>query len=360
MIISPLTTYIPNLKANKPLIISGPCSAESEEQMVMTAKEIADKTNTHLFRAGIWKPRTRPGHFEGIGTEGLKWLKTIKQETSLPVCTEVAKPQHVEAALKHNVDVLWIGARTVSNPFSVQEIADSLKGIDIPVFIKNPINPDLQLWHGAIERIAESGISKLAAIHRGFYPYEETKFRNIPKWEVAIELKRLYHDLPIICDPSHISGTRSYITEVSQKAMDLNFDGLMIETHIQPSEALSDANQQITPESLKILLSNLILREGQNDKYEQEIQTYREQIDSIDQQLLEMLSQRMSIIKKIGEYKSEQNITILQLRRWEKIMETRSALGKKLGLNKAFIKKLLELMHKESIQLQNDIMNKNK
>ena len=353
-----LSSYIPTLSENEALIIAGPCSAESYDQVLSTAQQISSTTKTHIYRAGIWKPRTRPGHFEGVGKDGLAWLSDVKKKTNLLVSTEVAKPEHVEDALKNNIDILWLGARTVSNPFSIQEIADCLKGVDIPVFIKNPINPDLSLWVGAIERIAESGITKIAAIHRGFYPYEETKFRNIPKWEIPIELKRKFHDLPIICDPSHISGHTDYITEVSQKAFDLNFDGLMVETHNKPKDALSDAEQQITPSSLKRLLEQLIIRTSPIIQNELVLQQYREQIDSIDQQMLELLAQRMDVINKIGEYKLSKNITIFQLRRWESILKTRQELGKKLGLDNHFIKEVLQLMHKESIRVQNKIMNK--
>lgn len=357
MNIEKLSNYIPNLKENELITIAGPCSAESLEQVLDTAQQIKSKTKAHIFRAGIWKPRTRPGHFEGVGLEGLKWLAEVKKRTGLPCATEIAKPSHTEAALKHDIDVLWIGARTVSNPFSMQEIADSLKGTNIPVFIKNPINPDLGLWIGAIERIAHAGISKIAAIHRGFYPFEETKYRNIPKWEVPIELKRRFHNLPIICDPSHISGQSNLIKEVSQKAYDLNLDGLMIETHNNPTAALSDAKQQIDIDQLKSLLNTLIIRSTPAET-EKDLLQFREQIDSIDHQMLDLLAQRMSVINKIGEYKLDQNLTIFQLRRWEKILKTRAEYGKKLGLDKAFILAILELMHKESIQIQNVIMNK--
>lgn len=357
MNISPLGSYIPNLEAQTPLIIAGPCSAETKEQVLETARQIAQHTSAHLFRAGIWKPRTRPGQFEGIGKKGLAWLEAVKKETGLKVCTEVAKAQHVEEALKHQIDVIWIGARTVSNPFSVQEIADSLKGVQIPVFVKNPINPDLHLWMGALERFSHSGIHQLAAIHRGFYPYEETKFRNIPKWEIAIELKRRYPNLPIISDPSHIAGHTNFLSEIAQKALDLNFDGLMIETHIDPKCALSDAQQQVTPLELKNILTHLIFRTYNNANSEEKLRQYRDQIDSIDQQLLELLSQRVGVIHKIGQYKKENNLTILQLRRWENIIQTRSVFGKNLGLNPEFIEAILELVHRESIQIQNDIMN---
>lgn len=357
MDIKPLSSYIPRLKDNEPLIISGPCSAESREQVLDTAQQVEQKTNTHIFRAGIWKPRTRPGHFEGIGKEGLKWLSEVKKTTKLLVSTEVANTQHLEEALKNDIDIIWLGARTVSNPFSTQEIASALKGVDIPVFIKNPINPDLSLWAGAIERLSSSGISKIAAVHRGFYPYEETFLRNIPKWEIPIELKRLFNNIPIICDPSHIAGQRDYISDISQKALDLNFDGLMIETHNNPSIALSDAEQQLTPDRLQQILNQLIVRTTPVSDTEV-LHQYRDQIDSIDQQMLELLSKRMEVINNIGAYKLSKNITIFQLRRWENILKTRTLLGEKLGLDKQFIKEILQLMHKESIQVQNQVMNK--
>ena len=358
MTIDKLSSYITTLDEQEPLIIAGPCSAESPKQILDTALQISNRTKTHIYRAGIWKPRTRPGNFEGVGENGLQWLSEVKKQTGLLLATEVANPEHINMALKHKVDILWIGARTVANPFSIQEIADSLKGVNIPVFIKNPINPDLGLWIGAIERIRKAGTSKIAAIHRGFYPYEETKFRNIPKWEIPIELKRQFHQLPIICDPSHISGTTDYIHEVSQKALDLNFNGLMIETHNNPTVALSDSEQQLTPSQLEELLQQLTIRNALINKSDQTLQQYREQIDSIDQQMLELLSQRMTVIRKIGDYKLGNNISIFQLRRWENILKTRLELGQSLNLDTDFIKEILQLMHKASIQVQNQIMNK--
>ena len=345
---------------NEPLIIAGPCSAESEEQIMRTAKEIAAFGKVEIFRAGIWKPRTRPGNFEGVGEEGLKWLKKAKKETGLLTAVEVANPEHVDLAIKHNVDVLWIGARTTSNPFSIQELADHLKGYDKPVMVKNPINPDVNLWVGALERLHKAGINKLAAVHRGFYPFEATSLRNIPKWEVSIELKSICHDLPIICDPSHIAGNTEYIPEIAQKALDLNMDGLMIETHYNPSLALSDMNQQLTPQQLENLLEKLIFRRAttKDADFTSILETLRSQIDSIDQQMLELLSQRMNVVEEIGNYKSKNEVTILQLRRWEKIISTRIKLGKKLGLSENFVKKLLQLVHKESIQRQTEVMNK--
>ncbi len=343
-----------------PLLIAGPCSAESENQIMQTAKEIAALGKVKVFRSGIWKPRTRPGNFEGVGEEGLKWLQQVKKETGLFTTVEVANPEHVQLAIKYGIDILWIGARTTSNPFSVQELADSLKGYDKPVMVKNPINPDVNLWVGALERFHKAGINKLAAVHRGFYPFEATTLRNIPKWEVPIELKSICHSLPIICDPSHIAGNTEFIPEIAQKAMDLNMDGLMIETHYNPWLALSDMNQQLTPGQLGDLLYHLIFRSTsvKDEQFISVLETLREKIDSIDQQMLELLSQRMNIVEEIGKYKSKNEVTILQLRRWEKIINTRIKLGKKLGLTEDFIKKLLQLVHKESIQKQTEVMNK--
>jgi chorismate mutase len=325
-----------------------------------TAKEIAALGKVTVFRSGIWKPRTRPGNFEGVGEEGLKWLQQVKKETGLLTAVEVANADHVNLAIKHDIDILWIGARTTSNPFSIQELADLLKGYDKPILVKNPINPDVNLWVGALERFHKAGIDKLAAVHRGFYPFEATSLRNIPKWEVPIELKSLCHNLPIIRYPSHIAGNREYIPEIAQKALDLNMDGLMIETHYNPSVALSDMNQQLTPKQLGELFGQLIFRRSttKDADFTSVLETLRNQIDSIDQQMLELLSQRMNIVEDIGKYKSQNKVTILQLRRWEKILQTRMKLGKKLGLTEDFIKKLLQLVHKESIQKQTEVMKK--
>ncbi len=345
---------------DEPLIIAGPCSAESEDQVMTTAREIAAGGKAKVYRAGIWKPRTRPGNFEGVGEKGLKWLSNVKKETGLYTAIEVANPEHIDLAVKYGIDILWIGARTTSNPFSIQELADHLKGYDKPVLVKNPINPDVNLWVGALERFHKAGINKLAAIHRGFYPFEATTLRNIPKWEVPIELKSMCHDLPIICDPSHIAGDTEYIPEIAQKALDLNMAGLMIETHHNPLVALSDMNQQLTPRQLNDLLGKLIYRHSNNldADFASILETLRNQIDSIDQQMLELLSQRMKVVEEIGKYKSKNEVTILQLRRWEKIISTRVKLGKKLGLTEDFVKKLLQLVHKESIQKQTEVMNK--
>ncbi|MFA8434473.1 MAG: chorismate mutase [Marinifilaceae bacterium] len=357
--VKPINEWFKKLEQH-PVVISGPCSAESEEQMIKTAKELKQTGKVQIFRAGIWKPRTRPNTFEGVGPEALQWLESVKQETGMLTTVEVASPKHVEQCLKHNVDILWIGARTTSNPFSVQELASALQGMNIPVMVKNPINPDINLWIGALERINKAGINRLAAIHRGFYPFEKTILRNIPKWELAIELKSKFHNLPIICDPSHIAGLRKYIPEIAQKAMDLNMDGLMIESHIDPSSALSDPDQQLTPEAVGALMDNLVYRCCMEEEGEvsNQLEQFRQRIDSVDTQLLQLLSQRMNIVEEIGEYKSEHNLTILQLRRWEKVREKGIELGRQLGLSEGFVTQLLRLVHKEAIQKQTEIMNK--
>lgn len=350
-----------NLNDN-PLIIAGPCSAENEKQIIETALSIDKIPQVKVYRAGIWKPRTRPNSFDGVGKIGLKWLKEVKDRTKLLTTTEIATPKHVEECLKNNVDILWIGARTTSNPFSIQEIANSLQGVDIPVMIKNPVNPDIQLWCGAIERIANAGINKIAAIHRGFYPFEKTNLRNIPKWEVPIELKTYFPGIPIICDPSHISGTTEYIEEIAQKAMDMNMDGLMIESHCCPEEAKSDAQQQLKPTALKEILEKIRIRKSSIDDigFINKLEKYRDQIDSLDTQMLELLSQRMDIVEKIGKYKKENNVAILQILRWENILKTRTEQGVNLNLPEDFIKKLLQLVHKISIQKQTEILYQKK
>jgi len=343
-----------------PLIIAGPCSAESEDQVMETARGIAKTGKVHIFRSGIWKPRSRPGSFEGAGIEGLKWLKRVKEETSLRTTIEVATPDHVELALKNEVDVLWIGARTSSNPFSVDQLVQALKGVDIPVLVKNPVNPDLELWIGTFERLNRVGITKIAAIHRGFYPYERTRFRNIPKWELAIDLKSQFPNLPIICDPSHIAGQASLVQEVAQKAINLTFDGLMVEVHRNPPVALSDAKQQLTPDQLEQMLASLVFPSqlSSNADFVDLLEKFRNKIDSIDQQMIELLAQRMNIVEEIGKYKKTNNVSIFQLRRWEKILESRVECGRKLGLEEEYVKSLLQLVHKESIQRQTEVMSK--
>lgn len=348
-------------KTEGPLIIAGPCSAESEKQLLDTASEIAKINKVTVFRAGIWKPRTRPGSFEGMGNKALKWLQKVQKQTGLKVAVEIATPDHVKKCLDHGIDVLWIGARTTSNPFSVQEIADSLKDCNIPVLVKNPINPDLELWIGAIERLQQVNVKRIGAIHRGFYPFEKTSLRNIPKWEVAIELKTRIPNLPILCDPSHISGHIDFIPEIAQKALDLAFDGLMLESHISPDSALSDKNQQLNPKSLSSLLENLRFRNiSLNDHdFIDRLDTLRSKIDSIDFQLLELLLQRMNVVEELGIYKSKNNVSIFQLRRWKQIIETRMDYGIKLGLNEAFIKEILQLIHDESIKKQTEVAYQN-
>lgn len=341
---------------NQPLIISGPCSAESEEQLLSTARQLAQIKAVKLFRAGVWKPRTRPNMFEGHGERALKWLQSVNRETGLKTTIEVANPKHVELALKYQIDVLWLGARTVVNPFSVQEIADSLRGVDIPVMIKNPLNPDLSLWIGAFERLNDSGITKLAAIHRGFDFFKKSAFRNAPMWEIPIELKRLYPDLPVFTDPSHISGKRSLLGEISQKALDLEMDGLMIESHYNPETALTDAKQQITPFALNKLIENLIIREKKGDiAFESKLEEFRTEIDRLDAEMIGILARRMEIIDAIGQYKKENNITILQLKRWSNILIERLENGTNMGLESEFLIKILELVHKESIARQTRI-----
>ncbi|MEQ1585282.1 MAG: chorismate mutase [Cyclobacteriaceae bacterium] len=348
------------MKVNRPVIISGPCSAETEEQMVATAKQIAATGKVHALRAGIWKPRTRPGQYEGAGEEGLKWLIRAKQETGLPVATEVANAAHVEACLKAGVDILWVGARTTVNPFSVQEVADALKGVDIPVLVKNPINPDVELWLGALERLNKAGITKLAAIHRGFSSFEKGPFRNVPMWDLAIDLKTRVPDLDMICDPSHIAGNRDLIAFISQKALDLDMAGLMIESHINPDAAWSDAKQQVTPSALSKIIDELVVRTQSTDNktFKDTLSILREQIDHLDDEIMQKLSARMKISEKIGQYKKENNVTILQVNRWEEIVQTRIALCKAMGLNEEFTSELLKLIHHESIQVQTKVMNK--
>ena len=344
---------------NKPLIIAGPCSAESEEQMLATGNALKSHPNL-LFRAGIWKPRTRPNNFEGIGSIGLTWLKTVKEETGLSTTTEVANAFHVEEALKQDVDVLWVGARTTVNPFAVQEIANALKGVDIPLMIKNPINPEVNLWVGAIERFADAGLTKLAAIHRGFFTYNNTKYRNIPQWQIAIELRRRIPGIPMICDPSHIAGKRNLIYEVSQKAIDMNYDGLMIETHIDPEKALSDNAQQVTPQQLNEVLEKLIVRQAkiENPVFKSSLDQLRIEIDDLDNELVDLLKRRMNVAEKIGIHKKENQVTILQSNRWEELLKTRIQQGIDNGLTEEFMNKVLKAIHQESINRQTKVMNK--
>lgn len=353
-----ISTWLPS--GGKPVVISGPCSAETESQTIATAKQLAATGKVNALRAGIWKPRTRPGQYEGAGEEGLKWLIQAGKETGLPVTTEVANAAHVEACLKAGVNILWIGARTTVNPFSVQEVADSLKGVDIPVMVKNPINPDVELWLGAFERLNKAGITKMAAIHRGFSSYEKGPFRNAPMWELAIELKTRIPHLDMICDPSHISGNRELISLISQKALDLDMSGLMIESHINPDAAWSDAKQQVTPAVLGTIIENLVARKPSTDNksFKDTLSVLREQIDQLDDEIMQKLAKRMGISEKIGQYKKDNNVTILQVNRWEEIIATRLAMSLAMGLTEEFTKDMLKLIHNESIQIQTKVMNK--
>jgi chorismate mutase len=346
--------------AKRPLIISGPCSAETPAQLTETARRLAATGQVDILRAGIWKPRTRPGSFEGVGTKGLPWLQEAALETGLPVTVEVATAKQVEDALTFEVDILWIGARTTVNPFSVQEVADALRGVSVPVLIKNPINADLELWTGAVERISKAGVEDIGLIHRGFSSYGNTAFRNAPMWHLAIEMKRRNPDMLLINDPSHICGRRDILLEVAQKAIDLDFDGLMIESHINPDQAWSDAKQQITPEALNQMLQNITWRQEDinSDAYHAALESLRQQINHLDDELMQVLSHRMKIAEQIGSYKKENNITILQTNRWNEILERAIAKGDTLGLSREFITRYFDAIHMESIQHQNMILNK--
>lgn len=355
--INPIKSWLPNI--DNPLLIAGPCSLESEEQALETAKLLVKDKRVFVYRGGVWKPRTRPGSFEGVGSIGLKWLRMVREETGLPVGTEVANAQHTEEALKAGLDVLWIGARSTASPFVVQEIADVVKGSDAVIMIKNPVNPDAQLWMGAVERIYQAGIKNIVAIHRGFTPFSETKYRNYPNWQTVIELRRMMPNLPIICDPSHIAGKREWLFEISQKAFDMGMEGLMLESHRDPSCALSDAAQQLTPADLAKLLDRLVIRHenANNPDFETQLDVLRNRIDAIDAELLETLSSRVEIVKQIGKYKRDNNVTALQINRWTQLMENRVNLGKKLDLNETFVKILFQLIHEDSVRMQTEIMD---
>ncbi|MDR2120054.1 MAG: bifunctional 3-deoxy-7-phosphoheptulonate synthase/chorismate mutase type II [Tannerella sp.] len=346
---------LPGMSGERPVVIAGPCSAETEEQVMEAARSLSGK-GIKVFRAGIWKPRTKPGGFEGIGTQGLRWLKRVKEETGMYVITEVATRDHVFEALKAGVDMLWVGARTSANPFAVQELADALKGADIPVLIKNPVNPDLDLWIGAIQRFHGAGLRRLGVIHRGFSSYDKKIYRNLPLWHIPIELRRRYPDLPIICDPSHIGGKRELIAPLSQQAMDLNFDGLIVESHCRPDEAWSDAAQQITPDVLDYVLSLLVIRNS--TRTTENLTVLRRQIDAVDENLLELLARRMRISREIGIYKKEHNMPILQTPRYNEILENRTKAAAAMDLNAEFIEKLLKLIHEESAAQQMIVINK--
>lgn len=349
------------LDTTSPYIIAGPCGAESEEQVLNSILPLAN-SQVSLIRAGIWKPRTRPNSFEGVGKVGLKWLKDAGKQVNKPVCVEVANAQHVKEALEAEIDILWIGARTSVNPFLVQEIADSLKGVDIPVMVKNPVNPDLALWLGALERLNRCGISKLAAIHRGFSTYEQIIYRNKPYWQIAIDLKRLQPDLPLICDPSHMGGKRDLLLPLSQKAIDLGYNGLMIECHNSPDDALSDAMQQVTPMGLIEILDQLSYKSthAESAVFNDQLEEIRNEIDLIDEQLIEVIAKRMQLVKEIGECKNEHNITIYQPQRWNHILNTRIILGEAQNLNEDFVTDLYKAIHHASINEQANVIAKSK
>lgn len=348
----------PVQKSHRPIWIAGPCSAETEEQVMLTAQGLAD-AGIDLFRAGIWKPRTRPNAFEGIGREGLQWLKKVKERYGLKTAVEVANTQHVFESLKAGVDVLWIGARTTVNPFSVQEIADALEGVDIPVYVKNPMNPDLKLWIGSLERLYKAGIRRMGIIHRGFASYGKSVYRNTPRWEIALEMKRLYPDLQIICDSSHICGTREFLGDIAQQALDLNYDGIMLESHIDPPNAWSDAEQQVTPHAFKEIMSRMVVRDinSTNREFRENLNELRNQIDVIDREILNLLSERMHVSEKIGQYKKQNNISIYQPERWNSIIEQAVKKAEGLGLSTEFVGKFFTVVHEESINHQAKVMN---
>ena len=339
----------------RPFIIAGPCSAESEEQVMETATQLA-RNGCKIFRAGVWKPRTKPGGFEGHGEPALAWLKRVKEETGMLVTTEVATPEHAEMAMKYGIDLLWVGARTTTNPFAMQALADSLRGTDITVFVKNPISPDLELWIGALERLNGAGIKRLGAIHRGFSSYDKTIYRNRPMWQIPIELRRRIPELPIICDPSHIGGKRELIAPLCQQAMDLGTDGLIIESHCNPDVAWSDADQQITPDVLEKIVSHLIIRDTTDTT--EEIAQLRQQIDELDNSVMDILAKRMQVCREIGQYKKEHNITVLQARRYNEILDKLGAQGAQCGMDADFVKKIYSAIHEESVRQQIDVINK--
>ena len=340
------------LEANRPIVIAGPCSAESREQVMQTATELAEK-GIKIFRAGIWKPRTKPGGFEGIGAVGLPWLKEVKEKTGMMVATEVATPAHVLEAIKAGIDLLWIGARTAANPFAMQELADALKGVDIPILLKNPVNPDLELWIGGLERLYNAGLTNLGVIHRGFSSYDKKIYRNAPLWHIPIELKRRYPEITIICDPSHIGGARELVAPIAQQAMDLNFDGLIIESHCNPDCALSDAKQQLTPAVLDYTLNMLVIRD--NVQTTENLSVLRKQIDELDEQLLTLLAKRMRISQEIGTYKMEHNMPVLQSGRYDQLLKSRQDMGSKLNLSGEFVDSIVKAIHEESVRVQLDL-----
>lgn len=346
---------LPGIEPKRPIIIAGPCSAETEEQVMQTATELANR-GIRIFRAGIWKPRTKPGGFEGVGKPGLAWLQRVKQETGMYVTTEVATAKHVEAALNAGMDMLWIGARTCANPFAMQEIADALAGVDIPVLVKNPVNPDLELWIGGMERLNNAGVKRMAAIHRGFSSYDKKIYRNLPQWHIPIELRRRIPNLPIFCDPSHIGGKRELIASLSQQAMDLGFDGLIVESHCNPDCAWSDAAQQVTPDVLAYILNLLVIRKEKQST--ENLNELRTQIDECDNNIIEILAKRMRICREIGTFKKEHAMTILQTGRYNEILEKRGAQGELCGMSANFVRTIFEAIHGESVRQQMEIINK--
>ncbi|MFR9650734.1 MAG: bifunctional 3-deoxy-7-phosphoheptulonate synthase/chorismate mutase type II [Rikenellaceae bacterium] len=345
---------LPEVDATRPLVISGPCSAETEGQVLSTARELKE-AGVQIFRAGVWKPRTKPGGFEGVGKEALQWLRRVKQETGMMTATEVATAEHVYQALKGGVDLLWVGARTTANPFAVQEVADALRGVDIPVLVKNPVSPDLELWIGGMERIYNAGIKRIGAIHRGFSTYDKTIYRNQPQWAIPIELRRRMPELPIFCDPSHIGGDRSLIKAISQQAMDLGFNGLIVESHCNPCDAWSDAAQQLTPSAFKEMLESLVIREGVVST--EDLAGLRKQIDELDSSLLELLAKRMRVAREIGMYKKENNLPVLQAERYEEILDKRSQDAGSMEMDSKFVKSILEAIHEESVEQQIKVIN---
>lgn len=338
----------------RPIIIAGPCSAETEEQVMETARDLA-KNGVKIFRAGIWKPRTKPGGFEGVGAVGLAWLQAVKKETGMLVSTEVATRQHVEEALKAGVDILWIGARTSANPFAMQEIADTLQGVDVPVLVKNPVNPDLELWIGAMQRLYNAGIHQIGAIHRGFTAYGKHLYRNMPQWHIPIELRRRMPELTIFCDPSHIGGKRALVASLSQQAMDLGFDGLMVESHCDPDCAWSDKSQQVTPDVLNFIMNTLVVRD--TTQTTESLTLLRQQIDEIDNELLEALSKRMRVSREIGQYKKEHRMPVLQTNRYDTVLNSRAKSAEELGMSGEFARVVYQAIHEESVRQQIEVLN---
>jgi len=357
--IKSFNAWLKFLGKKRPICIAGPCSAETEVQVMKTAKQLKETAGLTIYRSGIWKPRTRPNTFEGVGEKGLPWLKRVKDELNMFVTTEVANGYHVEKALKYDIDILWIGARSTANPFVVQEIANALKGVNIPVMIKNPINPDIALWLGAVERVHSVGIDRISAIHRGFSSFGAKKYRNLPQWQIPIEFRNYIPNIPMICDPSHIAGNKERIEEISQRAMDLNFDGLIIESHFNPEAALSDAQQQLTPKKLKKLLDKIQIRKlvGKNEKLSNTLTAMRSLIDDLDASLLDTMEKRMKIVETIGMFKKQNNLIVLQQKRWDELMRKNLNIAKKKGLSKTFVNNFFKFIHQESINKQSKIIN---